>query len=55
MQTITELKAKAYDLIAEIDHYNNSIAKVRELLSKVNQEIQAKYNEGQIKEDEKTD
>lgn len=47
-QTINDLKAKAYDLIAEIDHYNAAIGEVRGVLSKINQQIQKKLQEAEL-------
>ncbi len=42
MQNIIELKAKAYDLLAQIDYLQNELKKTNEAILKAMQEQQAK-------------
>ena len=48
MERITELKAQAYDKIAEIDNYNLAINQVREELQKINQQIKKEYENAEM-------
>lgn len=45
MQNIIELKAKAYDLLAQIDYLQNELKKTNEAILKAIQEEQSKENE----------